>query len=144
MISAGLPHGKFSIDIQENIICIRAQGPWNLEFAELIHRELLLAASKVDIENYAVYLEPMGEALCGHDVINAHTEFVAKGRTKAVAVNFQHCYTAPISKTVFTKIYAAAGSNYQFFDDKITAIDWLEEQLNISSSNREQKEAQPA
>lgn len=143
MISAGLPHGKFSIDIQNNIICIKAQGPWNLEFAELIHRDLLLAATKVDIDNYAVYLEPLGEALCGEDVIQSHTDFVARGRTKAVAVNFQHCYTAPISRAVFTKIYTNAGSNYEFFDNKQAAIAWLQEQLE-TSINEPLKEAQPA
>lgn len=143
MISAGLPHGKFSIDIQDNIICISAQGPWNLEFAEVIHRELLLAATKVDIENYAVYLEPLGEALCGEDVIQSHTDFVARGRTKAVAVNFQHCYTTPISRAVFTKIYTNAGANYEFFENKLAAIAWLQEQLTTSTSEK-LEEAQPA
>lgn len=130
MNSTFAPHGKFSLSVKENIIYIEAQGPWNIEFTLHLHQDLLAVASQVDINNYGIVLTPIGEAIAGDDVIQAHINFVSNAQTKAVAVNFEKCLTIPISQALFKRVYESAGINYQFFSSMANSKKWVKTQLS--------------
>ena len=57
------PHGTLDIAIDNNLILIEAQGPWNIEYLDHLHAQLIVAVSKVDLDNYAILITPKGEAI---------------------------------------------------------------------------------
>jgi hypothetical protein len=54
------PHGTLDIAIDNNLILIEAQGPWNIEYLDHLHAQLIVAVSKVDLANYAILITPKG------------------------------------------------------------------------------------
>ena len=124
-----VPHGTLELAIEDNLILIEAQGPWNIEYLDYLHKKMSLAVTQVDQNNYAVLLTPIGEAISVEVGLEYHTNFIRNSRTKAVAVNLAHCTTSQLTENLFSKIYQTAGLNHAFFDNVFDARNWLEGQL---------------
>ncbi len=127
-------HGTLDIVIEDNLILIEAQGPWNIEYLDYLHEQLRIAVSKVDINNYAILITPKGEAISVEAGLEYHLNFIRQGNTKAVALNLAHCTTALLTESLFTKLYRAAGIKHAFFDNNFDARQWLEAELKPVSS----------
>lgn len=111
---------------------IEAIGPWNDEFFGELHKKLSEAAQQLNSPNYGVLLSPMGDAVTSPKNAYMHSLFVKNAQAKAVAVNFEHCSSAFISKAMFKGIYTRAELPYQFFDDKVSAKAWLDSVLSCN------------
>ncbi|MGB2740540.1 MAG: hypothetical protein WBC60_08305 [Cognaticolwellia sp.] len=127
-----VPHGTLELAIEDNLILIEAQGPWNIEYLDFLHKKMSLAVTQVDQNNYAVLLTPIGEAISVEVGLEYHTNFIRNSRTKAVAVNLAHCTTSQLTENLFSKIYQAAGFKHAFFDNVSDARNWLERQLTTT------------
>ena len=123
------PDGMLEITIEDNIIVITAEGPWNIEYLDNLHQKLLRAITQVDLSNYAILITPKGEAISVEAGLEYHLKFIRQGSTKAVALNLADCTTLQLTEYLFTKIYQAAGIKHAFFDNVFDARLWLEKEL---------------
>ena len=128
------PHGGLDITIENNLIMIDARGPWNIEYLDQLHGQLLQAITKVDINKYGVLITLRGDAISVGDGFEYHLNFIRKGNTKAVAINLSNCTTALLSESIFSKLYQKAGVNHAFFDNSADAYQWLESQLALTTN----------
>lgn len=128
------PHGTLDIVIDDNLILIEAQGPWNIEYLDHLHEQLLKTVAKVDVNNYAILITPKGEAISVEAGLEYHLNFIRQGNTKAVALNLAYCTTALLTESLFSKLYRAAGIKHAFFDNGLDARLWLEKQLKTVSA----------
>ncbi len=124
-------HGKFNIEASEHILLVDLVGPWNLEFVEQLHLEVIEKLQGVNIDNFGVLLLPRGEALAVSESIGYHTEFIRQAKNKAIAVDLEFSTIPSLTKSLLKKVYQAAGMNHEFFDDRQSAEQWLKEQLGV-------------
>jgi hypothetical protein len=130
MFSAFVAHGKTEIKIKDNIIIIRSIGPWNVEYFRDLHQEVIAATSQVNINNYAILLVPIGEALGVAEAIDYHVDFIKQGNAKAVAINLANSDIPNTTKNLCSKAYELSGLNYQFFSSDESATEWLQQLLD--------------
>ncbi|TWX70211.1 hypothetical protein [Colwellia sp. C1TZA3] len=123
------PNSELELTIEDSMILIAAQGPWNIEYLDCLHQKLSWAVTQVDPSNFGVLLTPKGEANSVEAGLEYHINFIRHSKTKAVALNLAHCTTSQLSENLFTKIYRAAGIKHAFFDNVFDARVWLEKQL---------------
>ncbi len=129
------PHGTLDIAVDGNLILIEAQGPWNVEYLDYLHAQLIAAVANVDLANYAILITPKGEAISVEAGLEYHLNFIRQGNTKAVALNLAYCTTSLLTESLFTKLYRAAGIKHAFFDNGFEARLWLEKQLKAVQVN---------
>lgn len=122
-------HGTSQIKCENDIIKIDAKGPWNLEYFDYLHKELIICSSQINLNNYCVLLNLSGEAIVVDGAIEKHIEFVAKSTAKAIAINLSHCTTIGITKKIFRKGYGKAKIKHEFFMTEQEARQWLNEEL---------------
>ena len=125
-----LAHGNLTIFVEDNIIFIEAQGPWNIEYLDQLHAELIKAVGKVDQNNYAVLLTLKGEAISVEPGLQYHLNFIQRSNVTAVALNLANCTTALLTESIFAQLYKTAGVEHAFFDNSLDAHQWLELQLS--------------
>lgn len=123
------PDGMLEITIEDNIIVITAQGPWNIEYLDNLHQKLLWAGTQVDLNNYTILITPIGEAISVEAGLEYHLKLIRQGTTKAVGLNLTHSTTSQLTENLFTKIYQATGIKHAFFDNVFDARLWLEKEL---------------
>lgn len=123
------PHGTCSILVEGNLMIIKAQGPWNDEYIDCLHKDLILVSQSIDINNYGILLNLYGEALAVDSGFKKHFEFVKRAKTKAIALNLAKCHTREMTKTIFSKIYDQANISNATFTDESSAKTWLHQQL---------------
>jgi len=109
---------------------IEAQGPWNEEYVDYLHRELLIAVRQLDINNYGTLLNLSGQALVVDKGVDKHIEFLKQSHTKAVAINLSDCDTCEMTKNLLDKVYKRAGIKHQYFEQENAAKEWLHAQLH--------------
>tara|TARA_R110000744_G_scaffold378497_1_gene494728 strand:+ start:345 stop:740 length:396 start_codon:yes stop_codon:yes gene_type:complete len=125
------PHGKCHYLVEDNIITINATGPWNLEFFQQMHRELLdIALNDVDVNNFAILLILQGDSLAAQDGLNYHLKLVKAGSAKALAINSALSNAPSISQSIFKKVYDQAGLKNKCFNSTESAKVWLTKQLS--------------
>ncbi|MAG77341.1 MAG: hypothetical protein CL811_11345 [Colwelliaceae bacterium] len=119
-------HGNADITVDDNIIFVEATGPWNKEYFEGFHQELLAASAHLKPGKFGVHLTVKGEAIASPESIEAHIEFLKHSTVSGIAVNFAQCTTTHISKLMFTDVYQRAGNTFSIFDDPKSGCDWLQ------------------
>jgi len=123
-------HGKTDISIEDKVIIIESVGPWNIEYFQLLHNDILTAVEKVGRENYAILFIPIGEAICTHEVINFHINFLRQGNTKALAVNLSLSEVPNTTESICRRAYEKVGLTFDFFNDNEQAKVWLESKIS--------------
>lgn len=126
-------HGKFNIQASEHILLVDLVGPWNIEFVEQLHLEVMEKIKGVNIDNFGVLLIPRGEALSVKEAINFHIAFIKQAKNKAIAVNLEFSTIPYLTQELLENIYSAAGMTYAFFSDNESAKAWLAEQLGVNN-----------
>lgn len=129
MVVAFCAHGKTEISIEENIIVIKSVGPWNMEYFQGLHQEIITAVSHVNINNYGVLLVPIGEAISVAGAFDYHVDFIKQGNAKAVAINLTNSDIPNTTKSLCSKAYDQVGLNFQFFYSNDSAKEWLQNSL---------------
>jgi hypothetical protein len=125
-----LAHGQCTYTVEDNIITIDATGPWNLEFFQQMHHELSnIILHDVDFHNFAILLILKGDSFAAQDGLDYHLNLVRQGPTKAIAMNSTMSNAAPITESVFKKVYDQAGLVNQNFDSISAAKAWLRTKL---------------
>lgn len=131
MASQFSPHGQCNIVVEDNIIILELEGPWNLEFMQQMHSSLLKASEQIDVNNYGVLLILHGETLAVQEAIDCHVEFIKKVKTKAIAINLVHSSIPSMTQLMCEKVYQAAILPSAYFTDTLSAKKWLKAQLSL-------------
>jgi len=129
------PHGTLELTIEDNMILIEAVGPWNIEYIDYLHQQLLWAVTQVDYNNYGVLFSPKGEAISVEAGLEYHADFIRQGNTKAIALNLAHCTTSLLTENLFNKLYRSANIKHAFFDNAFDARLWLEKELKTATES---------
>lgn len=129
LIATREPHGHCTMKVLNNLVIVDATGPWNIEFLDILHKQLAENVEKVSHSNYGVLLSVHGEAVAGEDVVQAHIAGLRHGEASALAINLQHCKTCAISRAMLSRVYSACGLNFAFFHTEEEGMLWLTEQL---------------
>ena len=117
------------MSIEDKLIVIKAQGPWNDEYIKSLHQTLFRTYQAVDTSNYGILLNLHGEALAVESGFKRHLSFLKKAKIRAVALNLADCDTRGLTKTLFSRIYSQASIRHATHTDEQTARAWLLEQL---------------
>jgi len=125
-----LAHGKTHISVEDNIIIIECVGPWNIEYFQELHNDIAEVVQKVDKENYAILFIPIGEAICTHETIDFHMDFLRQGNTKALAINLSQSEVPNTTESICRTAYQEVGLTFEFFDCDKQAKTWLMTKLN--------------
>jgi hypothetical protein len=133
MMTAYEKNSSLELAIEDNLILIEAQGPWDIQNLNFLHKQLIWAVKQVDQRNYGVLLTLKGEAITVEGGLEYHLNFILKSKTKAIALNLGHCTTPLLTENLFSNIYRAAGFNHSFFDNAFDAQRWLENELAASA-----------
>ncbi|MDG1750331.1 MAG: hypothetical protein P8I03_01505 [Thalassotalea sp.] len=123
-------HGTCQIVCENDIIKIDAKGPWNFEYFDYLHKELISYSSQVNLNNYCVLLNLSGEAIVVDGAIEKHLFFVKKSTVKAIGINLSDCSTINITKKIFQRGYGTAQIKHEFFQTEQDAINWLKIELS--------------
>jgi len=126
-------HGRCDITVENNIIFTEAEGPWNIEFFQHLHLDLIEAAKKVDYNNFTLLLKVKGVGLAVEEAIPFHIDFILNGNVKAVAINLDDCGTPSSCQEFCSKVYNTANVKHKYFNDNEPAIAWLNEQMAMSA-----------
>lgn len=118
-------HGEHKMWVEQNVVCIESQGPWNVEYFKEMHKELFDILQPIKDQPYAVYINLVGNGMPVADGLAIHQKFVATGQSRAVAINVSNCLTRPITEKVFRNTYISIGIKCQVFESKEDAFDWL-------------------
>jgi len=126
-----MAHGKCDIIVEDNILVVEVEGPWNIEFIQNMHASLLSASKQIDINNYGILLLLCGDAVAVQEAIDYHIEFIQHISAKAVAINLAHSNVPSITKHMCEKIYQTVSFPTQYFTDTLSAQKWLKAQLSL-------------
>jgi len=127
-------HGELTIQINHNIMEITATGPWNMEFFDMLHRELIRSFQQLQQLPYATLLTPVGETLGVNEAVDYHIAFLKHAKTTAVAIVLSESEFAGATQRLLHDVYRRAGLTHAFFDDEDSARQWLQQQLNSAQS----------
>ncbi len=122
-------HGKTNLNVVENIIILECEGPWNIEFFHLLHRQIYQAIKQCSPNNYGVLLIPLGETIGTPDTMDYHIKFLKRGNPCAVAVNLSRSKVPQSTKDLCHLAYATAQLPHAFFTDNESALKWLKENM---------------
>ena len=124
-------HGGLEIEVEDNIINIFAEGPFNVEYFSNLHRALKNAAPYVNIDNYGVLISMSGEAVALQEGLKKHKDFVRRAGTKFIAIVIpSDSQTFGISKKMITNTYQGVVTAFDFFDSVDAASCWLRAHLD--------------
>jgi hypothetical protein len=123
-------HGYTHITVRESIIFLETKGPWNIEYFQDLHQELLTTVMHYKLLEYAVVLIPIGEAIAIPGVMEFHVEFISKGKAIAVAIDLSKCDTPHSTTRLCSEAYQSAQIEHEFFDDNTSAVAWLKTKMS--------------
>lgn len=118
-------HGDVSLNWHNKTLEINSTGPWNMEFFEHLHAQLIDMVRNQQITDFDVLLNIYGEALPTPDAQNYHIEFLKASSAKAVAINLARCETKSMTKQVCDNVYPAANLTHKCFNTREQALAWL-------------------
>ena len=128
-------HGELTIQINHNIMEITAIGPWNMEFFDMLHRELIRSFQQLQQCPYATLLTPVAETLAVSEAVDYHIQFLKQAKTTAVAIVLSESEFASSTQRLCHDVYRRAGLTHAFFDDTDSARQWLQQQLQQANDN---------
>jgi hypothetical protein len=124
-------HGRCQFTFDNNIIIIDALGPWNLEFFEILHSNLLrIVQENFKDKAYGIVVILKGETLATQEGLNYHLYRVKQGNAKAIAINMIHSSFALTTQIQFEAVYNKAELKNKFFRDTSMAKQWIEDVLH--------------
>lgn len=123
-------HGTCRITCENNIVKINAEGPWNTEYFDYLHQELIKCSDQINLDNYGAILNLAGEAIVVNGAFEKHLKFLKQLTIKAIAINLSDCITVNITKKMLDHGYGRAKIKHEFFYTEKDATHWLNKVLN--------------
>lgn len=123
-----VPHGSVSIELIDHILVLRAKGPWNQELIQQYLIDVGPYKDKLKCVKWGVLLIAYGEPIMLEDASETLALGVLKdadiGRV-ATAIIINTDIGKELSKSIFTRIYSKTSNEFAFFEDEMTAKNWL-------------------
>ncbi len=124
-------HGSFQLKLSNDVVILRAEGPWNLECAQNYQQEYWHLLKQVEAPCYAELLILSGESLLIPEVY----ELLKKGLAYALSVGLTNvalvtkdCISQFCTQRQFCEFYQGLDINFEFFNDEEAAYHWLKKQ----------------
>ncbi len=130
-------HGELSAHREENILIIEGTGPWNIEALHAAGKEIEQELDYLYQRPWAVLSIMHGQAAYLPDAVADLKEQIRQekqGSRVATALVLTESATRNFTKGHLSQIYNDAGEHFEFFDDRETAMQWLNQQLQQVSS----------
>lgn len=129
------PHGAISVNTEDRILIVRAQGPWNAELSQLYGEMVQSQVQALAGAPWAVLGVISREGVHTPDSYSVQVDIIrehhALGRV-ASAIVFHYFDSPQIARRVFAKMYSEAEEAHEFFEDEESARHWLSEQLRAA------------
>lgn len=126
-------HGSYSIEQQNNILLIDAQGPFNDVVTEQYHQDIILITNKMSDTPWASLISFKGNSVFTPDaeqkLIETTQYRVDKGMVAIAAVILNSAY-ADILQMQLQRIYQNCNIQFNFFSDVKNAQKWLNSFIN--------------
>jgi hypothetical protein len=126
-------HGSYSIEQQDNILLIDAQGPFNDVVTEQYHQDIKLITNKMSDSPWASLISFKGNSVFTPDaeqkLIETTQYRVDKGMVAIAAVILDSAY-ADILQMQLQRIYQNCSIQFNFFSDVKNAQKWLNSFIN--------------
>ncbi|MBL4940292.1 MAG: hypothetical protein JKY81_01365 [Colwellia sp.] len=126
-------HGRYSIERQNNILLIDAQGPFNDVVTEQYHQDIMLITKKMSSNPWASLVSFKGNGVftpdAEHNLIETTHYRVKNGMVAVAAVILDSAY-ADILQMQLQRIYQSCQIQFHFFSDTKNARKWLDSFIN--------------
>jgi len=126
-------HGSYSIEQQNNILLIDAQGPFNDVVTEQYHQDIQLITKKMNNGPWASLVSFKGNGVFTPDAEQNLIETThyreQKGMIAVAAVILNSAY-ADILQMQLQRIYQSCNIEFNFFSDSKNAQKWLDTFIN--------------
>jgi len=123
-------HGEANVSAEDGLIVIRSRGPWNIEHVHAGDAVICNLAREFGGKPWQVLGVLHGDGLHTPDAFEAQTEAIrqhhALGR-RGTALVLVDVGGSAFFRSVFSRMYRAAGEAFEFFPDEQSARQWLAE-----------------
>jgi len=126
-------HGSYSIEQQDNILLIDAQGPFNDVVSEQYYQDIKLITKKMSHAPWASLISFKGDGVFTPDAekkLIETTEYRIERGMVAVAAVIHSSPYADILQMQLQRIYQSCGIKFNFFSDTKNAQKWLNSFIN--------------
>jgi len=126
-------HGSYSIEQQNNILLIDAQGPFNDVFLEQYHQDIELITKKMNDGPWASLVSFKGNGVFTPDAeekLIETTHYRERNGMVAVAAVILNSAYADILQMQLQRIYQGCNIKFNFFSDTKNAQKWLNSLIN--------------
>lgn len=125
-------HGVFHFTVEENLLIIEGEGPWNKEAILRSNNDASEIIKQLYGKRWGVLGIFHGEPIFIPDAVDALIEIVGIGRRHgriASALILDETVHADMGFYHLSEIYREAGENFKFFNDIVSAKKWLKQQI---------------
>ncbi len=126
-----LPHGKYRIELKNNVLLVEAKGPFNIEIVkqytqeiDTVIKELRPPWGQVVILHQDSLFTPEAEHLMYRTV-----EHRKKCGLVASAVIIENAKSRFVIEQQLSNIYQSSQVEYHYFEDETAGKAWVDEQL---------------
>jgi uncharacterized protein YfkK (UPF0435 family) len=130
-------HGSYSLNFENNILHVNAEGPFNEEVLKKYHQDMKKIVKKHNNKRWAALVVYNGNGIFTPDAeteLIEVTKFRAKNGMIANASVLKESVHADLQQTQLTRIYQTAKIRSHFFSDEHSAKNWLTEFLKESKT----------
>jgi len=127
-----MQHGFMNFSVEENILTIKGQGPWNLD---AIDQRVIEAREHIEMvqgKPWAVLAIVSGDSILVPEAVAKLTKIIQSDQLKgriATALVIQQCTIPELVETHLSQIYTLAGEEFKSFEEIVDAKNWLKLQL---------------
>jgi len=126
-------HGNYTIEQQNNILLIDAQGPFNDVLTEQYHQDIKLITQKMANAPWASLISFKNDGVFTPDAeqkLIETTQYRIENGMIAVAAVIINSPYADILQVQLQRIYQGCGIQFNFFSDAENAQKWLDSFIN--------------
>ena len=126
-------HGNYTIEQQNNILLIDAQGPFNDVLTEQYHQDIKLITQKMANAPWASLISFKNDGVFTPDAeqkLIETTQYRIENGMIAVAAVIINSPYADILQVQLQRIYQGCGIQFNFFSDAENAQKWLNSFIN--------------
>lgn len=127
------PHGSYTIEQQNNILLVNAEGPFNEITTEQYHQDIKLITEKMKKAPWASLVSFKGNCVFtpeAEQILMETTQFRIENGMVAVAGVIINSAYADILQMQLQRVYQNCGIQFNFFSNAEHAQNWLNSFIN--------------
>lgn len=125
-------HGELSAEKEDNILVVEGTGPWNIEMLDNSSETAQQILAELFQDYWGVLTILHGEAVYLPDAAKRLIEIITQQKSHkrvATAIIITDSTMPTFTRGHLSDIYDKAGEPIAFFDNKINAVEWIQQQI---------------